>query len=99
MANPVRGEVAVQIGEVDACLCLTLGALAEIQSALEAHTLGEIAARLAKASPADMMAVLAALLRGGGHGDLAGQLANLPVSPAMAARWITEAFEAAVDAR
>ena len=99
MANPVRAEVAVQIGEVEACLCLTLGALAEIETALDAHTLGEIAARLAKASPADMMAVLVALLRGGGNSDLAGQLASLPVSPAEAARWITEAFEAAVDAR
>lgn len=97
MANRARGEVGVRIGETEACLCLTLGALAEIQAALEARTLGEIAARLASASPAEMLAVLGALLRGGGQADLAARLADLPVSPQQAARWITETFEAALD--
>jgi hypothetical protein len=97
MANRARGELAVRIGETEACLCLTLGALAEIQAALEACTLGEIAARLSSASPADMLAVLGALLRGGRQADLAARLAGLPVSPQQAARWITDAFEAALD--
>lgn len=98
MANRARGEVAVRIGGEEACLCLTLGALAEIQAALGVGTFGEIAARLARATPVDMIKVLAALLRGGGCGALAAQLENLPVSPAEAARWITETFEAALDA-
>ena len=57
MANRARGEVTVRIGETEACLCLTLGALAEIQAALDARTLREIAARLSSASPADMRRV------------------------------------------
>ena len=69
MANRARGEVTVRIGETEACLCLTLGALA----------------------------VLGALLLGGGRADLAAQLQHLPVSPQQAARWITDAFEAALD--
>lgn len=97
MANRARGEVTVRIGETEACLCLTLGALAEIQAALDARTLREIAARLSSASPADMLAVLGALLLGGGRADLAAQLQHLPVSPQQAARWITDAFEAALD--
>lgn len=97
MANRARGEVAVCIGDAEAILCLTLGALAEVQAALEARTLGEIAARLSSASPADMLTVLGALLRGGGQEELAAQCSVLPVSPHQAARWIAEAFEAALD--
>lgn len=97
--NRLRGEVAVRIGEARAHLCLTLGALAEIQSTLGADTLGEIARRIAGASPAVMLDVLAALLRGGRDNELARQVQQLPISPQQAARWITEAFEAALDDR
>ena len=56
--NPARGEVALTIGGRAHSLCLTLGALAEIE-AIEADTSLTRGGRL--------VAILRALLRGGGH--------------------------------
>jgi len=48
-------------------LCLTLGALAEIETGLKLADWRELPARLAKPSAADLSLVLAALLKGGGE--------------------------------
>jgi len=48
-------------------LCLTLGALAEIETGLKLADWRELPARLAKPSAADLALVLAALLKGGGE--------------------------------
>ena len=67
MTNKHRGEVALQAGDQTYTLCLTLQALAEIEAALGAEDIADIGARLLKPKSADLIAILAALMRGGGH--------------------------------
>lgn len=69
MANPLRGEIEAVIGGRPYTLCLTLGALAELEARLEAGDLMALAARFEKGrlSAADALAVIAAGLRGGGN--------------------------------
>ncbi len=62
--NRARGETGLSInGEVQ-CLCLTLGALAYIETALGTSSLDDLAQRLRLLSAADVLAVLSALLMG-----------------------------------
>ncbi|WPZ14139.1 gene transfer agent family protein [Nitratireductor rhodophyticola] len=67
--NRRRGEVAARIDGRDYTLCLTLGALAELEDAFAADDLGELAKRFSsgRLSARDMLRVIAAGLRGGGH--------------------------------
>lgn len=69
MANPRRGEVEAWFDGREHTLCLTLGALAELEAALGAGDLAELAARFEAGRPSasDLIAVLTAGLRGGGH--------------------------------
>ena len=67
MTNKHRGEVALQAGDQTYTLCLTLQALADIEAALGAEDIADIGARLLKPKSADLIAILAALMRGGGH--------------------------------
>ncbi|MGJ3263974.1 MAG: gene transfer agent family protein [Salinarimonas sp.] len=69
MANARRGDVCVTIGGAVYTLRITLGALAELEDALAAEDLGALAARLAEGRlrARDLVAVLGAALRGGGH--------------------------------
>lgn len=76
-------------------LCLTLGALAEIETALGVSGLAGLAERMRVLSAKDLMAVLAALLRGGGEGALAGELDRAPIDPREAAEAVAAAFVAA----
>ncbi|MFN4225317.1 MAG: GTA-gp10 family protein [Hyphomonas sp.] len=85
--NAARGEVGLMIGGVERRLCLTLGALAEMEAAFGCTRISELEARLRTASAADVMVVLAALLRGGGEVP-----AVADVAPGEAAAAITEAF-------
>jgi hypothetical protein len=50
-------------------LCLTLGALAEIETGLALDGLETLGERMRRLSARDLMVVLAALLRGGGEDD------------------------------
>jgi Phage tail tube protein, GTA-gp10 len=95
MSNRLRGEVAFAIEGEPHRLCLTLGALAEIEAGLGLSSLMELEARLKAPTIADIACVLAALLRGGGH-DMADEtlLARQVDLPA-AARAIAAAFGAA----
>ncbi len=86
MANRARGEVELVCDGRRLTLCLTLGALAEIEAALP---------KGAPETAADLLAVLAALLRGGGERAAARDVERLKVEPAAAARAIAEAFAAA----
>lgn len=95
--NGARGEAAININGEACRLCLTLGALAEIETALGAGSMAQLTARLSKLSAVDLLCVLQALLRGGGHVDIAARLSALPVSPAVAARAVSEAFAAALE--
>jgi len=69
MANRHRGEVAAKLDGRDWILCLTLGALAELETAFEADNLSELIARFStgRLSARDMQRILCAGLRGGGH--------------------------------
>ncbi|ADL00576.1 GTA-gp10 family protein [Brevundimonas subvibrioides] len=95
--NAARGEaVAVLAGEPRR-LCLTLGALAEIETALGAAGIEALGARMRTLSAGDLMAVLAALLRGGGEGRFARALDGAAVSPVDAAEAVAAAFVASAD--
>lgn len=93
--NRVRGDASVCLAGADRRLCLTLGALAEIETALGASGLAELADRMRALSARDLMAVLAALLRGGGETALANGLADAAVDPREAAEAVARAFVAA----
>ena len=65
--NRLRGEVPLEIEGVPHRLCLTLGALAEIEAGLGLSDLNELEGRLARPRIEDIIVILTALLRGGGH--------------------------------
>ena len=90
-ANHARGEVLVSLGGRARRLCLTLGALAELETAFGADGWEALAGRMRGLSAGDLTTVLAALLRGGGEAvdDLA------EVSLGEAARAVAAAFSAA----
>ncbi len=90
--NGARGETKLWVDGAALRLCLTLGALAEIETAFACTHLGELDARLRAMSAADLKIVLAVLLRGGGAGAPdAAQMAER-AAPAEAARAVAEAF-------
>jgi hypothetical protein len=93
--NGARGETAAVLAGAERRLCLTLGALAEIETALGLDSVGALADRMRSFSGRDLMAVLAALLRGGGEGELAADLGRASVDPREAAEAVAKAFAAA----
>ena len=68
-ANRHRGEVTARLDGREFTLCLTLGALAELESSFEASDLATLVERFSsgRLSAADMLRVVGAGLRGGGH--------------------------------
>ena len=95
VANGARGEVVAGLAGAERRLCLTLGALAEIETGLELDGLSGLAERMRALSARDLTVVLAALLRGGGERALADDLARAPVDPREAAEAVAKAFAAA----
>ena len=93
-ANGVRGEVIATLAGADRRLCLTLGALAEIETALGCDGLTALAERMRALSAGDLGAVLAALLRGGGEDALADAVTEAPLDPRQAADAVAKAFAA-----
>ena len=89
--NGARGEAAVMLGGERRRVCLTLGALAEIETGLGVDGLAAVAERMKALSARDLMVVLAAVLRGGGEAapDVAA------VDPREAAVAVAQAFAAA----
>ena len=69
MVNPHRGEIEASLDGRTWTLCLTLGALAELESSLGAEGLSSLAQHLTsgRLTAAEMLKILAAGLRGGGH--------------------------------
>ena len=94
-ANGARGEVIVILAGEARRLCLTLGALAEVETQLGVSGWQALSARMAALSPGDVLVVLAALLRGGGEGETAAALATLPVDFREAVDAVASAFKAA----
>lgn len=90
--NAPRGEVGLEIdGEIRA-LCLTLGALAEIETSLGCSELKELDLRMRALSAQDLLTVLAALLRGAGEAEIAKRLGEVAVAPGAAAKAVARAF-------
>ena len=93
-ANPWSGEVALVIGGERRVLKLTLGALAELEAALETGTLVELVERFegGALSTRDVLALIVAGLRGGGWQGRAGDLVSAEIEggPVGAARAAAE---------
>jgi Phage tail tube protein, GTA-gp10 len=92
MANPWTGEVAVTLNGEARVAKLTLGALVELEAALEAGSLIDLVERFegGRFTTRDVVALIVAGLRGGGwHGGaadlLTGEIAGGPVEAARAA--------------
>ncbi|WP_336487294.1 gene transfer agent family protein [Methylobacterium nigriterrae] len=85
MANSRRGEVPLDLGGSRYTLCLTLGALAELEAAFDAPDLAGLAARFAagRLASRDLIAILGATLRGGGHDLDDAAVARLPLAGAL----------------
>jgi hypothetical protein len=81
MPNARRGEVAIALGARRYTLCLTLGALAELEDAFGAADLPALAERFAtgRLSSRDLLKLLAAGLRGGGQALTDEEVAALPL--------------------
>jgi len=69
MANRYRGEIEAELNGETYTLCLTLGSLAELETALALDHLGELAERFEKGAvrAGDLSAIIGAGLRGAGH--------------------------------
>ena len=93
--NGVRGEVSARLGGKDRRLCLTLGALAEIETGLGIEGLDRLAERMRGLSACDLIVVLAALLRGGGEVALADGIKEAAIDPRDAAEAVARGFAAA----
>jgi hypothetical protein len=79
MANRHRGEIDAELGGRRYTLCLTLGALAELEDAFGAADLTALAARFAQGRFAarDVLRIIAAGLRGGGNDLSDAEVAQL----------------------
>jgi hypothetical protein len=82
MANRRRGEVALRLGDKQYVLCLTLGALAELEEAFGVEDLMALAERFGtgRLSSRDLVRLLAVALQGGGHEVSDTDVASLPLS-------------------
>ncbi|WP_082352677.1 gene transfer agent family protein [Rhizobium sp. AAP43] len=89
-ANRHRGEVEAVIDGERRILCLTLGALAELETAFGADSLSDLAGRFSsgRLKSADLIRVLSCGLRGGGNrvsdADVAGMAVEGGVAGAAA---------------
>ncbi|CAN5256244.1 hypothetical protein BH10PSE2_BH10PSE2_02140 [soil metagenome] len=92
--NRIRGQATAILAGAERTLCLTLGALAEIETALNVRGVGELAERMRSLSATDLLAVLAALLRGGGEDELANALHVSPIDPREGAEAVAMTFAA-----
>lgn len=94
MANPYAGEVAVFLDGQRHVAKLTLGALAELEAALEAGSLIDLVERFEaqRFSTRDVLALLVAGLRGGGWQGSAADLRTVEIGggPIGAARVAAE---------
>jgi hypothetical protein len=81
MAIRHRGEIDAEIGGERVTLCLTLGALAELENRLKAGDLVGLCERFetGRVSASDLIAILGAGLRGGGNAISDDDLARLTI--------------------
>lgn len=82
MANLLRGEIEADIGGERRILCLTLGALAELESAFGAGDVMALAERFQRGglSARDISIIIACGMRGGGAQVSNGEVAAMRVA-------------------
>jgi hypothetical protein len=97
-ANGARGEVMATLGGEPARLCLTLGALAEIETTLGIEEGVRLAERLKTETARQVVAILASLLKGGGRDEADAIRLAARATPDEAARAVAEGFAAAARA-
>jgi hypothetical protein len=95
--NHARGEVLLSIDGRAHRLCVTLGALAELEAAFDVISLSELAERLGQLTASDLITVLAALTAGGGEPMTTAELAAARIDPKDAASAVANAFHVAFD--
>ena len=97
-ANARRGEIGAEFDGKPYRLCLTLGALAELENAFGAGDLNALAERFGtgRLSAKDMMEIIAAGMRGGGVEIEAAELGRMQCDGGLAgyARVVTQLLEA-----
>lgn len=93
--NRARGEVLLLVDGRQHKLCVTLGALAELEAAFDAVSLAELGERLGHLTAADLLTVLSVLTAGGGAGIEVAALAQAQIDPREAAIAVGEAFSMA----
>jgi hypothetical protein len=81
MANPQRGEISAVLEGEEKTLCLTLGALAELEARLQAGDLVGLAERFSggRVTARDLTAILGAGLRGAGNAISDDDLARMSI--------------------
>ena len=81
MANIQRGEISALIEGEERTLCLTLGALAELEARLMTGDLVGLSERFAsgRVSARDLTAIIGAGLRGGGNAVTDDDLARMSI--------------------
>lgn len=81
MANIQRGEIAAIIDGEERVLCLTLGALAELEARLNAGDLVGLSERFesGRISARDLTVIIGAGLRGGGNAVTDDDLARMSI--------------------
>ena len=105
MANAHRGEIEADFGGRKLTLCLTLGALAELEHRFGEPDLVGVARRIdeGRLSARDLLAIIACGLKGGGSAMTDDDIAALKVHDglsgyvAIAARLLAATFGAAAD--
>lgn len=98
MTNKARGEVTIKGPEgKEFTLCLTLGAMAELEDALGIEDITAIGERFEKPKIKDLITILIALLHGGGHPEFKGpaDFMDWPMDTEEISRSIRTAFRAA----
>ena len=83
MINTGRGEVALHVGATQYRLCLTLGALAQLE-----------AGRGQDLKAADLVRIRTLLVQGGGHDISEDEVAAWPLAPQDAADAVTRCLQA-----
>lgn len=95
LVNRTRGEVALEIDGIPRTLCVTLGALAEMEAAFDVGSLSELGERLAALTPSDLITLIAALLQGASM--TAAEIAAARIDAKDAALAVAQAFRLAFD--
>ena len=93
--NAARGESVLHVDGRPLILCLTLCALARLETAFSVRTMAALEARLRDLSGSDLLVVVSALIMDDGHSLTPHDLAKARIDPAAAANAIAQAFERA----